>query len=70
MSSNDLIDAIAMVSVEMNSVEDIEGDVTLPPITQETIFLDLDAYARVSYNALQAAIAINAIDSERVGTVG
>lgn len=41
----------------------------LPPITQETILLDLDPYAVKSYNAMQAAIAINAIDSERTDQV-
>lgn len=46
-------------------IEDIEKEVTLPPIQQETIFLDLDPYAVLSYNAMQAVIAINAIDSER-----
>lgn len=46
-------------------IEDIEKEVTLPPIQQETVFLDLDPYAVLSYNAMQAVIAINAIDSER-----
>jgi hypothetical protein len=31
--------------------------------------MDLDAYAVKSYNAMQASIAINAIDSEREGLV-
>ena len=43
----------------------MEKDIILPPIRQETILLDLDPYAVKSYNALQASIAINAIDSER-----
>jgi hypothetical protein len=34
-------------------------------MTQENILLDLDPLAAKSYNALQAAIAINAVDSER-----
>ena len=29
------------------------------------IYMDLDAYAAKSYNAMQAGIVINAIDSER-----
>jgi hypothetical protein len=33
------------------------------------LYMDLDAYAVKSYNAMQASIAINAIDSEREGLV-
>jgi len=39
--------------------------VSLPPLMQETVLLDLDPLAAKSYNALQATIMINAIDSER-----
>ncbi len=46
-------------------IQDIEADVSLPPLTQETVLLDLDPLAVKSYNAFQAAIVINAIDSER-----
>ena len=50
-------------------VEDVECDVSLPTMSRETVMLHLDPYARISYNLLQASIAINAIDSERVGPV-
>ena len=43
----------------------MDADVMLPPITQETVLLDLDPIVLKSYNALQAAVAVNAIDSER-----
>lgn len=41
----------------------------LPLLHQKTILLDLDQYAIKSYNALQAGIVINAVDSERTGQV-
>jgi hypothetical protein len=46
-------------------IEDVEQDITLPPITQETVLLDLEPLAAKAYNALLASIVINAVDSER-----
>ena len=37
----------------------------LPPLTQETVLLDLDTYALKTYNVIQAALLIKAVDSER-----
>jgi hypothetical protein len=50
-------------------IEDVESDVVLPPLKQDIIWLDLDDFSRMSYNAMQAIIAINAIDSQRVDVV-
>jgi len=41
----------------------------LPPLKQDIVWLDLDDFSRKSYNAMQAIIAINAIDSQRVDVV-
>lgn len=48
----------------------MENDVLLPPMTHDIIYMDLDDYALKSYNAMQAGLAVNAIDSEREGPVG
>ncbi|KAI0705927.1 SNF2 family N-terminal domain-containing protein [Cytidiella melzeri] len=49
-------------------VEDVEREVTLPPLQQETVLLDLDPYAVITYNIMQSAIVTNVVDSERVGS--
>jgi len=50
-------------------IEDVERDVVLPPLKQDIVWLDLDDFSRKSYNAMQAVIAINAIDTKRVDVV-
>ncbi|KIL67165.1 hypothetical protein M378DRAFT_191789 [Amanita muscaria Koide BX008] len=59
-----LIQVMRMVMVR-HRIEDIENDVVLPPLTHNSVLLDLEPLAIKSYNALQASMAINAIDSER-----
>ncbi|KAK7467638.1 hypothetical protein VKT23_004692 [Stygiomarasmius scandens] len=46
-------------------INDVEEEIVLPRLEHERVYLDLSTFAAMSYNALQAAIAINAIDSER-----
>ena len=41
----------------------------LPPLKQEIVWLDLDDFSKKSYNAMQAVIAVNAIDTQRVDVV-
>ncbi|OJA17037.1 hypothetical protein AZE42_03572 [Rhizopogon vesiculosus] len=47
------------------SIEDVEKEIVIPPMRHTSIYMDLNAYAAKSYNAMQAGIAVNAIDSER-----
>ncbi|KAF4608242.1 hypothetical protein EYR40_000586 [Pleurotus pulmonarius] len=46
-------------------ISDIETEITLPSLRTENIMLDLEPIAAKSYNAMQASIAVNAIDSQR-----
>lgn len=46
-------------------IKDVEKDVALPPLTEETVLLDLDNYGQLTYNVLLALVAVNAVDSER-----
>ncbi|EKM55021.1 uncharacterized protein PHACADRAFT_142857 [Phanerochaete carnosa HHB-10118-sp] len=48
-------------------IEDIEKEVLLPMLDQETVLLDLEPMGVKTYNVLQASIAINAVTSEREG---
>ena len=50
-------------------IEDVERDVVLPPLKQDIIWLDLGDFSRKSYNAMQAIVAVNAIDTQRVDVV-
>ncbi|KAG1728635.1 SNF2 family N-terminal domain-containing protein, partial [Suillus paluster] len=61
-----LSQVMEMVMVR-HRIEDVEEEVVLPPMRHTPIYMDLDAYAAKSYNAMQASIAVNAIDSEREG---
>ncbi|PSS35604.1 hypothetical protein PHLCEN_2v1427 [Hermanssonia centrifuga] len=47
-------------------IEDVETDILLPMLTHEMVLLDLDPFAVKTYNIMQATIAMNAVDSERI----
>jgi hypothetical protein len=59
----------SMTMTGSNRIVDIEKEVVLPMLYQETVLLDLDPLGVKTYNVLQAIIAINAVTSERVGAV-
>ncbi|KAJ3846868.1 hypothetical protein EV368DRAFT_52122 [Lentinula lateritia] len=62
------VDMLVQIMGEMmirHQISDVEKEITLPKLTQESVLLDLDPLMTISYNALQAGIALNAIDSER-----
>lgn len=59
MSSDDASDRI----------EDVESDILLPFLDHKTVLLNLGPLETQTYNVLQAVIAINAVDSERVDQV-
>ncbi len=44
-------------------VKDIEAEHPLPPVSQETVLLELHSFPAMTYNIIQAVIAINAVDS-------
>ena len=46
-------------------IQDIEKEISLPKLSQETVLLDLDTYGLKTHNALLSIIRLNAIDSGR-----
>ncbi|KAF9652886.1 hypothetical protein BDM02DRAFT_3088163 [Thelephora ganbajun] len=61
-----VFEQVMKVVMIRHRIEDVERDVVLPPLKQDIVWLDLDDFSRKSYNAMQAVIAINAIDTQRV----
>jgi hypothetical protein len=50
-------------------VQDIEKEIALPCLHKEVVILDMDPFGKKTYNVIQAAIAVNAVDSERTDQV-
>lgn len=48
------------------SIEVVDSEVCLPPMTKETVLLRLEPMQAQTYNFIQSTIAVNAVDSERV----
>ncbi|KAF7302336.1 Helicase C-terminal domain-containing protein [Mycena chlorophos] len=61
----DVLRQLMAATMIRHRIADVELEVKLPPVTHDLVFLDLHPLAVKSYNALQAAIAINAVSSER-----
>ncbi|KAI6166829.1 P-loop containing nucleoside triphosphate hydrolase protein [Pisolithus thermaeus] len=65
--ATNILSQVMRVVMIRHRVQDLEQDIVLPPMKHEIVYMDLSEYALKSYNAMQASIAINAIDSERQG---
>ncbi|KAI6150586.1 hypothetical protein BKA82DRAFT_4388616 [Pisolithus tinctorius] len=65
--ATDILSQVMHMVMVRHRVQDLEKDVVLPPMKHEFVYMDLSEYALKSFNAMQAAVAINAIDSERQG---
>ncbi|KAI6028583.1 SNF2 family N-terminal domain-containing protein [Pisolithus orientalis] len=63
--ATDILSQVMHMVMIRHRVQDLEKDVVLPPMKHEFVYMDLSEYALKSFNAMQAAVAINAIDSER-----
>ncbi|KAH0827105.1 hypothetical protein J3R83DRAFT_4791 [Lanmaoa asiatica] len=64
----DILSQVMQMVMVRHRIEDVENDVLLPPMKHDMIYMDLDNYALKSYNAMQASLVINAVDSKREGT--
>ncbi|KAH9848857.1 P-loop containing nucleoside triphosphate hydrolase protein [Lenzites betulinus] len=60
-----LVQVMSSVMVR-HRIEDVEAEVTLALLDHKTVLLDLDPMAVKTYNLIQATIAVNAVDSERM----
>ncbi|KAF8329753.1 P-loop containing nucleoside triphosphate hydrolase protein [Cantharellus anzutake] len=65
--SRKVLEQVMSLVIVRHRAEDLDHELDLPPYTHSTILLDLDYYAAKTYNMMQTAIAVNAVDSERTG---
>ncbi|KAF9246232.1 P-loop containing nucleoside triphosphate hydrolase protein [Melanogaster broomeanus] len=61
----DVLSQVMQMVMVRHRIGDVEKDIVLPSMKHDIIYMDLNEYALKSYNAMQASIVVNAIDSER-----
>ena len=64
-----VLEQVMNANMVRHRISDIERHVKLPPCSEEVVLLDLSEHSQLMYNVLLSAVAVNAVDSERVDQV-